>query len=67
MKVTGITVLLVLFFCFTGFSQIKYEDKIDSKYKSIKLDDGSFKYVKYNKKNLTIFIYNLDNTNFNNW
>tara|TARA_R110001583_G_scaffold8896_1_gene41944 strand:- start:28547 stop:29074 length:528 start_codon:yes stop_codon:yes gene_type:complete len=62
MKATAIIVLLVLFFCFTGFSQIKYEGKIDSKYKSIKLEDGSFMYVKYDKKNQTVFIYNLDNT-----
>ncbi|RZT91304.1 hypothetical protein EV201_3118 [Ancylomarina subtilis] len=62
MKATAITVLLVLFFCFTGFSQIKYEGKMDSKYKSIKLEDGSFKYVKYDKKNQTIYIYNLNNT-----
>ncbi|MGZ2371507.1 hypothetical protein ACXR6G_17135 [Ancylomarina sp. YFZ004] len=62
MKATAITILFVLFFGFTGFSQIKYEGKIDSKYKSIKLEDGSLKYVKYDKKNQTIFIYNLNNT-----
>ncbi|MDF1546734.1 MAG: hypothetical protein P1P88_02855 [Bacteroidales bacterium] len=43
-------------------AQLKYEGTIDARYKTIQLDDGSFKYVKYNQKEQKVFIYNLDNT-----
>ncbi|BAX82419.1 hypothetical protein [Labilibaculum antarcticum] len=62
MKINTLLTILLLFIATVGYTQIKYEAKIDSKYKSIQLDDGSFKYVKYDKKKQTIFIYNIDNT-----
>ncbi|MDE5417616.1 hypothetical protein L3049_06305 [Labilibaculum sp. DW002] len=62
MKANILITILLLFMSTIGFTQIKYEGKINSKYKSIKLDDGSIKYVKYDKKNQTIFIHNIDNS-----
>lgn len=44
------------------FSQIKFEGEIDSRYRTIQLEDGSFKYLKYNQKEKKIVIFNLDNT-----
>lgn len=62
MKANVLIAVLMLCMSTIGFSQINYEGKIDSKYKSIQLDDGSYKYVKYDKKEQVISIYNLDNT-----
>ncbi|MBL4561359.1 MAG: hypothetical protein JKX79_10290 [Labilibaculum sp.] len=62
MKANILITILLLFMSTIGFTQIEYEGKIDSKYKSIKMDNGSIKYVKYDKKNQTIFIYNIDNS-----
>ena len=42
--------------------QIKYEGEIDSKLRTIQPEDGSFKYLKYNKKEEKVSIYNIDNT-----
>ena len=45
-----------------SFSQVKQEGVINGKYKTFLLDNGDVKYVKYNKKETTLFIYNLDNS-----
>lgn len=62
MKTLSITFFLLFCIAETSLAQIEYEGTINSKYKSIQLDDGSFKYVKYDKKKQTIFIFNMDNT-----
>jgi hypothetical protein len=43
-----------------GVAQLKYEGSVKSIYKTIQLDDGSFKYMKYNKENNEVLIYSLD-------
>lgn len=45
-----------------SFAQLKYEGTIDSKYKTLQLEDGSFKYIKYNKKENIVMVHNLDNS-----
>ena len=44
------------------YSQLKYEGAVDSRYKTFQLDDGSLKYVKYNKKEEKVQIYKLNDS-----
>lgn len=46
----------------TAFSQLKQEGKLDGKYKTLQVDNGEVKYLKYNKKETTLQIFNLDNS-----
>jgi len=62
MKILLIIFTFLLFLSSTSYAQIEYEGTINSKYKSIQLDDGSFKYVKYDKKEQTVLIFNMDNS-----
>ena len=62
MKTIYIHITFLLLFSSTLFAQIKYEGTIDARYKTMQLDDGSFKYLKYNKKLQEVIIFNLDNT-----
>lgn len=62
MKAIIVIIMCMLFLSTKGISQIKFEGSVKSKYKSIQLDDGSFKYAKYNNKEQSIYIYNLDNS-----
>lgn len=62
MKTHIIVLGLTLFLSGYLHAQLKYEGAIDSRYKTIQLDDGTFKYVKYNQKEQKVLIYNLDNS-----
>lgn len=46
----------------TAFSQLIQESVLNGKYKTLHVDNGEVKYIKYSKKEKTVFIYNLDNT-----
>ncbi|RXQ95924.1 hypothetical protein EO244_06370 [Ancylomarina salipaludis] len=60
MKTLFLTLSIMIFLTASLFSQLKYEGKLDAKYKSIKLDDGNLKFVKYNKKEQEVLIFNSD-------
>ncbi|MGD9993678.1 MAG: hypothetical protein AB7S69_10290 [Salinivirgaceae bacterium] len=62
MKTKTLIFILFVFFSIDSFAQLKFDGKIDSKFKTFQLDDGSYKYVKYNKKEQVLFIYNIDNS-----
>ena len=50
MKTKALIFVLFVFFSISSFAQLKFEGEVESKYKTYQLDDGSFKYVIYNKK-----------------
>lgn len=62
MKTLSIITGLILFISLNLHAQLKYEGKIDSRYKTIQLDDDTYKYLKYNKEDKKVLIYNLDNS-----
>jgi hypothetical protein len=62
MKTKTLIFVLFVFFAINSSAQLKFEGEVDSKYKTYQLDDGSFRYVIYNKKQEVITIFNLDNT-----
>lgn len=62
MKLTTLILGCLVLISTQLYSQIEYEGTIDSKFKTFLLDDGSLKYVKYNKKEEKILIYNLNNS-----
>lgn len=62
MKTKALIFVLFVFFSISSFAQLKFEGEVESKYKTYQLDDGSFKYVIYNKKEEVLKIFNLDNT-----
>ncbi|WP_421917887.1 hypothetical protein [Marinifilum sp.] len=62
MKTMIVTMIFLLILNIDGISQIKLEGTVNSKYKSIQMDDGTFRYAKYNGEKEAIYIYNLDNT-----
>jgi len=62
MKTLSIITSLIIFVSLNLHAQLKYEGKIDSRYKAIQLNDGSYKYLKYNKEDKKVLIYNLDNS-----
>ena len=43
-----------------GFSQLTYEGSVNSKYKTIQLDDGSIKYFDFNSTNNELNFNNID-------
>lgn len=62
MKTQSVILALVIFLSTYAHAQLKYEGTVDSRYKTIQLDDGTFKYVKYNQKEQKVLIFNLDNS-----
>lgn len=60
MKTLFLTLSLMIFLTVSSFSQLKYEGKLDAKYKSMELEDGTLKFVKYNKKEQKVLILNSD-------
>lgn len=62
MQTLFLTLSLMIFLTVSSFSQLKYEGKLDAKYKSMELDDGTLKFVKYNKKEQKVLIFNSDNS-----
>lgn len=60
---TKAIILGVILLCSTQiFPQLKYEGTINYRYKVLQLDDGAFKYVRYNKDEKKVLVYNLDNS-----
>ncbi len=45
-----------------AFGQLQFKGRIDSKEKIFQLDDGSLKYIKYDRKSDKVSIFNIDNT-----
>ena len=62
MKTIKLIFVLFVFFSINTSAQLKFEGEVDSRYKTYQLDDGSFKYVIYDKKQEVLTIFNLDNT-----
>lgn len=62
MKALTIISGLIFFLTINTNAQLKYEGTIDSKYETIQLDDGIFKYLKYNQDEKKVLLYNLDNS-----
>ena len=62
MKTKILIIIIFLIISSFGYAQLNYEGIVDSRYKSVQLEDGQFKYLKYNKKSQELLIYNLDNS-----
>ena len=62
MKLFGFMLAGVLFLPVTLLAQIKYEGFVSSQYKSVRIDDGNYKYIQYNPKEKMLSIFNLDNS-----
>lgn len=62
MKPIVLVISVMILHVSTVFSQLKQEGVLNGKYKTFQVDNGEVKYVKYNKKETTLFIYNLDNS-----
>jgi hypothetical protein len=62
MKTLSIITSLILVISVNLHAQLKYEGKVDSRYKTVQLDDGTYKYLKYNKEDKKVLIFNLDNS-----
>jgi hypothetical protein len=59
---TKATMILILFISITGYSQLIYEGTFNDRFKTIQLDNGEIKFLKYNKEEQLVYIYNLDQT-----
>lgn len=62
MKTKISIIIFFLIISSVGYAQLNYEGVVDSRYKSVQLEDGQFKYLKYNKKSQELLIFNLDNS-----
>ncbi len=62
MKTTMLLVGLAFLLYFQSFSQLELEGVINSKFKTIQLEDGEIKYYNFDSKTSEIKIYNLDNS-----
>lgn len=62
MKVQILLAGIFLFISVNVCAQLKYEGTVNSMYKTFQLDDGTIKYVKYNKKEQKVFVFSLDKT-----
>ncbi|RUT79606.1 hypothetical protein [Ancylomarina longa] len=62
MKTKLILIALVLFCVSTSMAQVKYQGTVNTRYKSMQLDNGEYKYVRYDGQNQIVSILNLDNT-----
>ena len=47
---------------FSSFGQVKYEGTHDDGFKSFHLDNGEFKYARYDKSRQSVTVYNLDHS-----
>ena len=61
MKKLMLTCIIVFTFS-VGFSQLTYEGKVDTDLKSVQLEDGTLKYMNYNRTNQQFVLYNTDQT-----
>jgi len=61
MKRVNILIVL-LFICDIGVSQIKYINSLDGSYNMIEIEDEGLKYFKIHRNTNTVIIYNLNNT-----
>ncbi|MBS2212657.1 hypothetical protein KEM09_14660 [Carboxylicivirga mesophila] len=62
MKLTIMVFGLIQVLMIESYGQLKYEGTIDSDYKTVTLEDGSVKYVIYNKREQTVNLHNVDKT-----
>lgn len=62
MKIIIIVLALIFSFFFQSFSQLEFEGVINSKFKTIHLENGEIKYYNFNTKTKEINFYNLDNS-----
>lgn len=62
MKTKSIILIIFLFITTVGYAQLNYEGTVDSRYKTVQLENGLSKYLKYDRKLQEIHIYNMDNT-----
>jgi hypothetical protein len=62
MKTKSIILIVFLLIASFGYTQLSYEGTVDSRYKTVQLENGEFKYLKYNKKLQEIHIYSMDNS-----
>lgn len=61
------TIVLYISFIFLalpGFSQLKYEGSVNSKYKTVQLDDGSIKYLGFNPTTNELYFNNIDGSSW---
>ena len=56
----------ILSLSFQAHSQIKYEGTVMAIFKTFQLEDGTVKYIRYNKDLKRLLIYNLDHTLWRN-
>ena len=52
----------LLFMVSTGFAQLVQEEVVEGRFRTFQLENGEAKYLKYDKKDEIINIYNLDHT-----
>ncbi len=57
-----ILTLLLSIICTLNFGQIIYEGTHDDGFKTFQVDNGDIKYIKYNKSEQTVSVYNLDHS-----
>lgn len=62
MKTLSIIIGIIFMLSSISYSQVKYQGTISTGIKIFYLDDGSVKYIKYNKKTEELSIFNLDTT-----
>lgn len=62
MKTTMLLVGLAFLLYFQSFSQLELEGVINSKFKTIQLEDGEIKYYNFDSKTSELKIYDLDNS-----
>ncbi len=62
MKTTIIVLALIFSFSFPGFTQLEFEGVINSKFKTIQLENGEIKYYNFSTKTQEINFYNIDNS-----
>lgn len=59
------TIVIYISFIFLAlpvFSQVTYEGSVNSKYKTVQLDDGNIRYFIFNRKTDELSFYNIDGT-----
>ncbi|MCU4173975.1 hypothetical protein [Carboxylicivirga sp. N1Y90] len=62
MKLNIFVLILIQMLMIESYGQLKYEGTMDSDYKTLTMEDGSMKYVIYNKREQTVNLHNLDKT-----
>jgi hypothetical protein len=59
---TKVVIILILLISITGYCQVIYEGTFNDRFKTIQPDNGEIKFLKYNKEEQLVYIYNLDQT-----